>query len=218
MSELSAADANDPAHAGRHVRLPNVAAAFGTEPPFSAVVHVGWRVASAAPEWLFCLHRGCGGLEFSFNSWRPAGLGARLGRPPVKGGCNGRRSLCASCCGRCRGGRRGTGLPGPVGRGYGHHRAACRRSRRPSMRHPRGTPYSSSQAATPSQELAAPANPALTCGVAIAKDGISLIGLMRGRRPVGCRPVGAAPLRCAVCGQPQRNFAGLVLNAPAWPF
>jgi len=48
--------------------------------------------------------------------------------------------------------------------------------------------------------IACPANPALTCGVAIAKDGISLIGLMHGRRQVGCRPVGAAPLKCAVCG------------------
>src|SRR6266487_2343168 len=48
--------------------------------------------------------------------------------------------------------------------------------------------------------IACPANPALTCGVAIAKDGISLIGLMHGRRQVGCRPLGAAPLKCAVCG------------------
>ena len=48
--------------------------------------------------------------------------------------------------------------------------------------------------------IACPANPAATCGVAIAKDGISLIGLMHGRRQVGCRPVGAAPLKCAVCG------------------
>jgi len=48
--------------------------------------------------------------------------------------------------------------------------------------------------------MACPANPALTCGVAIAKDGISLIGLMHGRRQVGCRPVGAGPLKCAVCG------------------
>src|SRR5439155_2023623 len=36
--------------------------------------------------------------------------------------------------------------------------------------------------------------------VAIAQDGISLIGLMHGRRQVGCRPLGAAPLKCAVCG------------------
>jgi len=48
--------------------------------------------------------------------------------------------------------------------------------------------------------IACPANPALTCGVAIAKDGISLIDLVHGRRQVGCRPVGAAPLKCAVCG------------------
>jgi len=48
--------------------------------------------------------------------------------------------------------------------------------------------------------VACPANPAQTCGVAISKDGISLIGLMHGRRQVGCRPVGAAPLKCAVCG------------------
>jgi hypothetical protein len=41
--------------------------------------------------------------------------------------------------------------------------------------------------------IACPANPALTCGVAIAEDGISLIDLMHGRRQAGCRPVGAAP-------------------------
>ena len=36
--------------------------------------------------------------------------------------------------------------------------------------------------------------------VAIAEDGIILIDLMHGRRQAGCRPVGAAPLKCAVCG------------------
>jgi transposase len=84
------------------------------------------------------------------------GLRARLGRPTVKGGCNGRRSLCTSCCGRCRGGRRGTGLPGPVGRGHGHRAAGQSIQAAVDAASP-GTPYSSSQAATPSQEL--PARP-----------------------------------------------------------
>jgi len=48
--------------------------------------------------------------------------------------------------------------------------------------------------------IACPANLAMTCGVAIAEDGIILIDLMHGRRQAGCRPVGAAPLKCAVCG------------------
>jgi hypothetical protein len=69
--------------------------------------------------------------------------------------------------------------------------------------------------------IACPANPALTCGVAIAKDSISLIGLMHGRRQAGCRPVDAAPLKCAVCGTivswPNRKAAASQTCPVRWP-
>ena len=73
------------------------------------------------------------------------------------------------------------------------------RSRRPSMRHPRRHRTHRARQLRRARNCL-PGQSALTCGVAIAKDGISLIGLMHGRRQVGCRPVGAAPLKCAVCG------------------
>src|SRR6266545_7155212 len=90
------------------------------------------------------------------------------------------------------------GLPALSGAATAIVRPASR-SRRPSMRHPGDTVFvEPGSYAEPG--IACPANPAATCGVAIAKDGISLIGLMHGGRQAGCRPVGAAPLKCAVCG------------------
>jgi hypothetical protein len=73
------------------------------------------------------------------------------------------------------------------------------RSRRPSMRHPRGHHIRRARQLRRARNCL-PGQSGADVRVAIAKDGISLIDLVHGRRQVGCRPVGAAPLKCAVCG------------------
>jgi hypothetical protein len=85
------------------------------------------------------------------------------------------------------------GFPAPVGRGHGHHRTA--RPVDPGGRRCgiTGDTVFVEPGNYAEPGIACPANLALTCGVAIAKDGISLIGLMHGRRQAGCRPVDAAP-------------------------
>jgi hypothetical protein len=93
------------------------------------------------------------------------------------------------------------------------------RPRRPSMRHYR-IPYSSSQAATPSQEL--PARPIRRCHAGPDRQGRHQADRPdAGRRQAGCRPVDAAPLKCAVCGTivswPNRKAAASQTCPVRWP-
>jgi hypothetical protein len=146
------------------------------------------------------------------------GLRARLGRPSVKGDCNAGGAyarvvgVAVAAAPRYRASR-------PVGRGHGHRTTDQSIQAAVGAASP-GTPYSSSQAATPSREL--PARPIRRCHAGPDRQGRHQPDRPdAGRRQAGCPPVDAAPLKCAVCGTivswPNRKAAASQTCPVRWP-